>query len=132
MKKNWLGGSLCLHRWPVQKMLLAMKWTFVFTVLLCLNASASLRSQDTKVSLDLKGVGFKKALEMLGKKGNVRFMYTEEMLPVTAGIYRSFKETPVLDAVKKPAVQHRFAIQGHERRSHYPFRRRCRDCGQAH
>ena len=100
MKKNWLGGSLCLHRWPVQKMLLAMKWTFVFTVLLCLNASASLHSQDTKVNLDLKGVGFKKALEMLGKKGNVRFMYTEEMLPASASLHLSFKETPVLDAVK--------------------------------
>jgi len=100
MEKKWLRGSLCPCRPPVHKMLLAMKWTFVFTVLLSMNASAGLHSQDTKVNLDLKGAKLKKALDILSKKGNVRFMYTEEMLPASADITLSFKETPVMDVVR--------------------------------
>lgn len=61
--------------------LLMLNWTFVLTFLFCLKVSANSFSQNVKVSFDLKETTLKKALSILGKKGETRFLYSEDLLP---------------------------------------------------
>ncbi|WP_448633660.1 hypothetical protein [Pedobacter panaciterrae] len=57
-----------------------LNWIFVSSFVLCLQVSASTFSQGTKVDLELHRVKLKEALNVLEKKGNIRFLYSEDDL----------------------------------------------------
>lgn len=61
--------------------LLCMKLTFVFTVLLSFQVSASLHSQ-TKLSLRLKNASYAEVFLAIEKETNFRFIYNDDILPL--------------------------------------------------
>lgn len=79
--------------------LLMLNWTFVLTFLFCLKVSANGFSQNVKVSLDLKETTLKKALSILEKKAETRFLYSEDLLPAGKIITLQVKDLNFRDAL---------------------------------
>lgn len=75
-------------------------WAMILTFVLCVNATANGFSQESKISVDLKGVRLKKAFSLLEEKGNIRILYSEEDLPKGHSVSIQVKETPVLEVLK--------------------------------
>lgn len=65
----------------LRKIVLCMKLTFVFTVLFCLQASASLHSQ-TKLTMRMKNVSLGEVLLAIEKKTDYRFIFNDDIMPV--------------------------------------------------
>lgn len=80
MKKN-LFHSRVLCPLTKQRLLLMFNWIFFFVFILCMKVSANGFSQDTRVSIDIKKMEFKKVLSLLERKGNFHFLYSNELLP---------------------------------------------------
>ncbi|RKD90710.1 TonB-linked SusC/RagA family outer membrane protein [Mangrovibacterium diazotrophicum] len=80
MKKNWIVRSLLS---PHVKMLLRiMKLTFVFVVLLSLTVSASVYSQQSKFSLNLKNVSIREVLRQVEEQTQYKFLLQDERLNI--------------------------------------------------
>ena len=84
----------------MQRLLLMFKWVFFFVFVLCIKVSASGYSQNTRVTLDVKKMEFKKVLCLLQKKGNLHLLYSSELLPVK-DISLVAKDELILDILKK-------------------------------
>ncbi|PSL50272.1 TonB-linked SusC/RagA family outer membrane protein [Chitinophaga niastensis] len=65
-----------------------------------MRVSASVYSQDVKVTLDIQNKSLSKALNELGKKSNLHFLFSEETLPAGKLISLSVKETSVMDVLQ--------------------------------
>ena len=97
-KKELCNGVLCAH-FSTKKLILMLNWTFVLTFLLCLQVSASTYSQGKKIDLDLNDVKLKEALNLLGKKGSFRFLFSEDDLPQNKNVTIIKKDILVTDAL---------------------------------
>jgi len=88
------------HRVSAKSILLMTVWTYVLTSLLVFQASASVFSQDAKVTLSIRNTGITKALETLQRKGNIRLMYSEDMFLPDLKISYTGTNVPVLEALR--------------------------------
>lgn len=98
MKKKILNGRVFFIT-VNRSFLLMLNWTFVLTFLFCLKVSANSFSQNVKVSLDLKETTLKKALSVLEKKGETRFLYSEDLLPTGKIVTLQVKDLNFHDAL---------------------------------
>ncbi|WP_448699226.1 TonB-dependent receptor [Mucilaginibacter sp. AW1-3] len=62
--------------------------------------SANSYSQNVRVNIDLKNVDLKKALTVLERKSDVRFLYSEEVLPTDKQITLKVSNTPFVDVLQ--------------------------------
>ncbi len=97
-KKELCNGVLCAH-FSQKKLILMFNWTFVLTFLLCLQVSAATFSQGTKIDLEFNDVKLKEALHLLGKKGSLRLLFSEDDLPLNKNITIVKKDILVADAL---------------------------------
>lgn len=63
------------------KFLICMKLVFLCVLAGCLQASAKVYSQENKIDLTLDNVSVNKALHLISKKSNYRFLYNNDLLP---------------------------------------------------
>jgi TonB-linked SusC/RagA family outer membrane protein len=100
MKKNILHSKCyCILR---QKKIIRMfKCLFILTFLFCIRVSATAYSQNVRVSIDVKNMGLKKALSVLEKKSNLRFLYSEENLPDQTEVTISAQNMLLSDVLKE-------------------------------
>ncbi|WPU94091.1 TonB-dependent receptor [Mucilaginibacter sabulilitoris] len=84
-----------------KKYLLMLKYVFIFTFLFCIRVSAYTYSQNVRVTMDVKKMELKKALSMLEKKSNTRFLYSEEMLPSAKEVTINVKDAPFADVLQE-------------------------------
>ncbi len=75
MKKNWINRRDIPIR-VLKKAFLAMKLTFLLTVLLNVNVWATVFSQEHRVSLQLQNVSLEKVIMELRKQTEIRFFYS--------------------------------------------------------
>lgn len=99
MKKPLTGYPPCPGF--TKTLLLMCKWTFIFMFLACLKVSANVFSQNTKVSIEVRNASFKQTLNILERKGNLRFLYSEGMLPEGKILSLTEKDTPVKEILEK-------------------------------
>jgi TonB-linked SusC/RagA family outer membrane protein len=78
MKKNGIVLS-CSAPSFLQKLILVMKLTFALVLIGCLHVSAGVYSQS-RISVDFQSVQLKKALSVIEKKSNYRFVYRENLV----------------------------------------------------
>src|SRR5687767_4455365 len=78
MKKNGIVLS-CSAPSFLQKLILVMKFTFALVLICCLHVSAGVYSQS-RISVDFQSVQLKKALSVIEKKSNYRFVYRENLV----------------------------------------------------
>jgi TonB-linked SusC/RagA family outer membrane protein len=76
------------------------KWIFFFVFVLCMKVSATGYSQNARVSLDVKKMDFRKVLNLLEKKGNIHFLYSNELLP-DKEISLTVKDESVVEILRK-------------------------------
>lgn len=63
------------------KFLICMKLVFLFTLVCCMQVSAKVYSQENKIDLKLENVGVAKALHVISKKSDYRFLYNNDLIP---------------------------------------------------
>lgn len=80
---------------PNINFLLMFKIVFLLTFVFCLEVSADGYSQGMKVDLQFKEMSVKNALSLLEKKANLRFLYSDELLPSDKKISVNMIQTPV-------------------------------------
>src|SRR5690625_3812225 len=80
MKKKYNLASFCLSRRSL-KVLFCMKLIFLCTFICCLQVSAKVYSQDTKIDLSLENVSIAKALKAISQKSDYHFLYNNDLLP---------------------------------------------------
>jgi len=97
-KKELCNGVLCAH-FSQTKLILMLNWTFVLTLLFCLQTSASTFSQVTKVDLSFSDVKLKEALILLERKGDFRLLFSEEDIPLDKSITIHQKDILITDAL---------------------------------
>lgn len=95
MKKMVFHSRLC-RLLTTQRLLLMFKFTFFFVFVLCMRVSASGFSQETRVNMDVRNMNFKKVLSILERKGNLKLLYSNDLLPDKA---------ITLTATNEPALQ---------------------------
>ncbi len=79
--KNTIVSQLWRDTRPkLHKLLIVMKLTAIFMVVVCLQASATGYSQD-EVSLSYKNIELKKLFTLIQKQTNYRFLYEDVQLP---------------------------------------------------
>jgi len=77
MKKNRNWSSVFLPQ-EFKPLLLAMKLTLLLTVLLSLNVSATVFSQNTKLDLTINNLAVRDVLKIVESKTNYRFFYSDD------------------------------------------------------
>ena len=80
MKKNEFGFSRYLGK--KRKLLLIMKLTFLLTVVCFLQLSATVYSQATKFSFEMKNQRIQDVLREIEKNSDFRFFYQREQVDV--------------------------------------------------
>lgn len=63
------------------KFLICMKLIFLCTFMCCLQVSAKVYSQENRIDLDLENVSINRALHVISKKSDYRFLYNNDLLP---------------------------------------------------
>lgn len=80
MKKNWiLRSNLRPH---IKKLLRIMKLTFVFVIVLSLSVSATVYSQQAKLSLNLTNVTVREVLNQIEENSKFKFLLQDERLNI--------------------------------------------------
>ncbi len=97
-KLRFHQGNLCLV--PRPQIIRFMKIFFLLVFLACMRVSASVYSQDVKVTLDIRNKPLAKALNELEKKSKFRFLFSEETLPAGKLINMSVAEMPAMDVLQ--------------------------------
>src|SRR5688572_1021313 len=83
-----------------RKIILAMKLTFLFTCILCLQLSANVHSQ-TRVTLRLQQATLSHVFLEIEKKTEYRFLFNDNMLQDEARVSVDVKNEPVADLLAK-------------------------------
>jgi len=80
------------------KVLLCMKWCFILVLATCLQAAAKGYSQrNVRLTLDLNDVTLSKALSVIGKKSDLRFLYSNDLVPVNKLVAVRASDKPLED-----------------------------------
>lgn len=96
--KNGALFSLC----AIDKILLVMKLVFTLIVISCLSVSAtSVRSQDVKISINLKDVALSKLIKTIEKNTPYKFVYNNNIFPANNKIDINATDLPVADILTK-------------------------------
>ncbi|HUP13722.1 MAG TPA: carboxypeptidase-like regulatory domain-containing protein, partial [Niastella sp.] len=77
-----------------------MKFSFVIILLSCLHVAAGGFSQN-RISVDFQSTQLKKALSLIEKKGNVRFLYNESMVTNAPRITLSMANAEVTEVLNR-------------------------------
>ena len=104
MKKFLFHSRVFLCAITNQRLLLMFKWVFIFVFAFCLRVSAAGYAQNTRISLDIKNMEFKKVLLLLQRKSKIHLLYSNELLPADKTINMTVKEVPVLDVLQRLLV----------------------------
>lgn len=80
MKKNYLEHIFSRGRTDMQKMLLIMKLTSFLMLMVCMQVSAKVYSQDNALTLNMDHVGIARALRVIEKKSDYRFLYNDALI----------------------------------------------------
>src|SRR5690606_956309 len=82
------------------KVLLCMKWCFILVLATCLQAAAKGYSQrNVRLTLDLNDVTLSKALSVIGKKSDLRFLYSNDLVPVNKLVAVHASDKPLKDVL---------------------------------
>lgn len=100
MKKKGLRNKVLCVPFPQNKSLLMLNWTFVLSLVFCMQVSASSYSQFKKVNVEFNQQGLKEALSILENKGNFRLLYSEADLPLDKMVTLSKKNVPADEALR--------------------------------
>lgn len=100
MKKIRLPGVLLPLPVPVLKLLLFMKLIFAIVLITCMQVSAKVYSQKTKLTFRAEKVQLAKILRLIEKQTNYRFVYSNEILPAEKRITVHALETPFDEVMK--------------------------------
>jgi TonB-linked SusC/RagA family outer membrane protein len=76
--KNNLFDEVSPHKRRLKKLILIMKLTTLFSVILSLNLGASVYSQNTKFNLDLSGKTVREVFQILEQQSQFRFFYNDD------------------------------------------------------
>ena len=100
MKKNYLMHIFCPAKRELQKMLLVMKLTSFLILLFCMQVSAKVYSQDNALTLNMNHVEIVKALRVIEKKSDYRFLYNDALISpkMTVNVHATDAQVP--DIVK--------------------------------
>lgn len=80
MKKKYKLSAFCLSK-SKYKFLVCMKLVFLCTLACCMQVSAKVYSQNNKIDLKLENVSVARALHVISKKSDYRFLYNNDLLP---------------------------------------------------
>lgn len=99
MQKNQLPGWG--KGFPVGfiKVIMFMKLTVFLTAFACLHVSANIYSQDTKVSLKLKGVSIQHLFNAIEKKTDYRFVFSDDIIPQNMKVSIDVQNTTVSEVL---------------------------------
>lgn len=97
MKKNGIVLS-CSAASFLQKLILVMKLTFALVLIGCLHVSAGVYSQS-RISVDFQSVQLKKALSVIEKKSNYRFVYRENLVSDAPRITLTMNDAEVTEVL---------------------------------
>ncbi len=97
MKKNLCGMAFRPPK-SLRKILLFMKLTVFLILLFCMQVSAKVYSQQT-LTLNLKQVEIVKALHILERKSDYRFLYKDELIPTDKRVDVDARNEKVPDIV---------------------------------
>lgn len=100
MKKIRLPGVLLPSPVAVLKLLLFMKLIFTIVLITCMQVSAKVYSQKTKLTFRAEKVQLAKILRLIEKQTNYRFVYSNEVLPAEKKITVHALETPFDEVMK--------------------------------
>lgn len=99
MQKNqlpqWGRGSSV----RITKALMLMKLTAVLLLCTCLQVSASVFSQETKVTMKLKQVSIQSLFKSIEKKTSYRFIFSNDVIPQHLTVTVDVRETPVSEVL---------------------------------
>ncbi|MFD2888034.1 TonB-dependent receptor [Chitinophaga cymbidii] len=86
-------------RGRIFKVLLFMKWCFILVFATCLQAAANGYSQNVRLTLHLEDIKLGKALSLIGKKSDVRFLYSNDLVPVDKLVEVHASDKPLTDVL---------------------------------
>jgi TonB-dependent starch-binding outer membrane protein SusC len=99
MKKSYeLGKGIC-H--IPKKLLLVMKLTAFLIILLTMHVSASVYSQNTKLSINMQGTTIKEVLQQIEAKSEFRFIYENEKVNLDDKVNIQVTDEVVENILKK-------------------------------
>ncbi len=93
MKKKWLNDERLNH--SLFKWLRIMKLTLFFLLAALIHVSASVYSQQTKLSVSLKNAAVKDVLERIEDQSDYFFMYRDEDIDVHRIVNVNVQENPL-------------------------------------
>jgi hypothetical protein len=99
MKKNLLANSPGKGRWL--NLLLKMKLTLVILLLGLVQASASVYSQASKISLDVSGKQVIKVLKEIEENTEFRFFFQDEQVDVERLVSVKVSDKTIDDVLKR-------------------------------
>lgn len=94
MKKKGLCNKMRCVPFPQNKYLFMLNWSFVLSLVFCMQVSASSYSQFRKITLKLQRVSLREALSILEHKGDFRLLYSESDLPSGQLVSLDSKDMP--------------------------------------
>lgn len=99
MKKIYeLGMGVC-H--IPKKIMLVMKLTAFLLIVFTMQVTATVYSQNTKLSLDLKGTSIKEVLQQIENQSEYRFIYENEKVNLDTKVSIRVKDELVENILKK-------------------------------
>ncbi len=98
MKKNLCGMAFRPPK-SLRKILLFMKLMMLFIFLSCMQVSAGAYSQDSRLTLNMEHIEITKALHVIEKKSDYRFLYNDALLPENMTVNIHAKDARVTDIV---------------------------------
>lgn len=100
MKKIRLPGTLLPVPDKLLKVLLFMKVCFAIILMTCMQVSAKVYAQKTKLTIKAEKVQLAKILKLIEKKTDLRFVYSNDILPADKKITLQAEEAPFDDVMK--------------------------------
>ena len=92
MKKKWFNGRVY---YALVKWLRIMKLTFLILLITFMHLSASVYSQQSKLSLTLKNVTVRDALKEIEEKSDYFFMYRSEEIDLSRNVSLQLENKPI-------------------------------------
>lgn len=100
MKKTFWKHPFAQSK-EVHKILLVMKLMTLLLFLSCMQLSAKVYSQETGITLDLSNVEMARALRVIEKKSDFRFLYNDALISNSMVVNVHAKNTKVTDIVNR-------------------------------
>lgn len=86
---------------PFNKLLLTMRIALILSIITCLNLTANVYSQNTKIDLQVEDVTLRDLLKIIESKSNVRFFFSDDVRNLTQKISLSAHNETIDDILKQ-------------------------------